>query len=424
MLDIRRIRENLDDIKKAMDRRGEKEFNLDIVVELDDKRRELLKEVEVMKNEMNVESKKIPQLIKEGKDVTEDKARLKELSDKIKELDEKVRTVSNEIEYNLMRIPNVPNPEVPQGTTDEDNVEIRTWGEPTKFNFEEKAHWDIGTKLGILDFETAGKITGSRFTLYKGLGARLERALINFFLNTHTEEHGYTEVLPPFMANRASFIGTGQLPKFEEDMFAVKGTNYYLIPTAEVPVTNLHRGDVLSADQLPIKYCAYTACFRAEAGSAGRDTRGLIRQHQFNKVELVKFAHPDHSFEELESLRKDAEGILQKLNLPYRVLSICTKDIGFPHAKQYDLEVWAAGQQRWLEVSSCSCFTDFQARRAGIRFKPADGGKARFVHTLNGSGLAIPRVLAAILENNIRDDGKVEVPEVLRKWYGKETLGA
>ena len=287
MLDIKRIRENLEDIKKAMDRRGEKEFDLDAVVALDDKRRELLKEVEVMKNELNVESKKIPQLIKEGKDVDAAKAQLKELSDKIKAIDEQVRTVEGEMEYNLMRIPNVPHPDVPQGTTDEDNVEIRQWGETPKFDFEGKAHWDIGTGLGILDFETAGKITGSRFTLYKGLGARLERAIINFFLNTHTEEHGYTEVLPPFMANRTSFIGTGQLPKFEEDMFKIEGMEYFLIPTAEVPVTNIHRDEILTADQLPIKYCAYTPCFRSEAGSAGRDTRGLVRQHQFNKVELV-----------------------------------------------------------------------------------------------------------------------------------------
>ena len=332
MLDIKRIRENLEDIKKAMDRRGEKEFDLDAVVALDDKRRELLKEVEVMKNELNVESKKIPQLIKEGKDVDAAKAQLKELSDKIKAIDEQVRTVEGEMEYNLMRIPNVPHPDVPQGTTDEDNVEIRQWGETPKFDFEGKAHWDIGTGLGILDFETAGKITGSRFTLYKGLGARLERAIINFFLNTHTEEHGYTEVLPPFMANRTSFIGTGQLPKFEEDMFKIEGMEYFLIPTAEVPVTNIHRDEILTADQLPIKYCAYTPCFRSEAGSAGRDTRGLVRQHQFNKVELVKFCDPQNSYEELEKLTNDAERMLQLLGLPYRVVRICTGDLGFTAA--------------------------------------------------------------------------------------------
>ena len=410
MLDIRRIRENLEDIKKAMDRRGEKEFNLDIVVELDDKRRDLLKEVEVMKNQINVESKKIPQLIKEGKDVEAAKAELKVLSDKIKELDEKVRTVSNEIEYNLMRIPNVPNPNVPQGTTDEDNVEIRTWGEPTKFNFEQKAHWDIGTGLGILDFETAGKITGSRFTLYKGLGARLERALINFFLNTHTEEHGYTEVLPPFMANRASFIGTGQLPKFEEDMFKVEDVDYFLIPTAEVPVTNIHRDEILTVDQLPIKYCAYTPCFRSEAGSAGRDTRGLVRQHQFNKVELVKFVAPENSYDELEKLTNDAERMLQLLGLPYRVVKICTGDLGFTAAFKYDLEVWMPN------------FEDFQARRAGIRFKRDKKSKAEYVHTLNGSGLAVGRCLAAILENYQQEDGTVVIPEALRPYMGVDVI--
>ena len=288
MLDIKRIRESLEDIKKAMNRRGEKEFNLDEVVELDDKRKELLKEVEVLKNKMNVESKKIPQLIKEGKDITEDKANLKKLSDEIKSLDEKIKIVNDELEYKLLRIPNVPNKEVPQGETDEDNVEVRTWGEPTKFNFNPKAHWDLGTDLGILDFETAAKITGSRFTLYKGLGARLERALINFFLDTNIGEQGYTEVIPPFMANKNSFLGTGQLPKFAEDMFKIEGLDYYLIPTSEVPLTNIHANQILSFDELPKNYTAYTPCFRSEAGSAGRDTRGLVRQHQFNKVEMVK----------------------------------------------------------------------------------------------------------------------------------------
>ncbi|MCA9747571.1 MAG: serine--tRNA ligase, partial [Romboutsia sp.] len=351
MLDIKRIRENLEDIKKAMDRRGEKEFDLDAVVALDDKRRELLKEVEVMKNELNVESKKIPQLIKEGKDVDAAKAQLKELSDKIKAIDEQVRTVEGEMEYNLMRIPNVPHPDVPQGTTDEDNVEIRQWGETPKFDFEGKAHWDIGTGLGILDFETAGKITGSRFTLYKGLGARLERAIINFFLNTHTEEHGYTEVLPPFMANRTSFIGTGQLPKFEEDMFKIEGMEYFLIPTAEVPVTNIHRDEILTADQLPIKYCAYTPCFRSEAGSAGRDTRGLVRQHQFNKVEMVKIVHPDKSYDFHEQMLKEATDILEMLELPYRILLLCSGDISFAAAKCYDIETWSPAENKWLEAS-------------------------------------------------------------------------
>ena len=422
MLDIKRIRENLEEIKAAMQVRGEKEFDLDIVVELDNRRRELLQEVEVMKNEFNVESKKIPQLIKEGANVEEAKAKLKELSDKIKGFDEKVREVEADIEYNLMRIPNVPHPNVPQGTTDEDNVEIRTWGEPTKFDFEHKAHWDIGTNLDILDFETGGKITGSRFTLYKGLGARLERALINFFLNTQSDKNGYKEVLPPFMANRASFIGTGQLPKFEEDMFKVEGVDYFLIPTAEVPVTNIHRDEILTADQLPIKYCAYTPCFRSEAGSAGRDTRGLVRQHQFNKVELVKFVKPEDSYEELEKLTNDAEMMLQLLGLPYRVVRICTGDLGFTAAYKYDLEVWMPSYNRYVEISSCSNFEDFQARRAGIRFKRDRKSKAEYVHTLNGSGLAVGRSFAAILENYQQEDGSVVVPEVLRPYMGVDVI--
>ena len=332
MLDIKRIRENLEDIKKAMNRRGEKEFNLDEVVELDDKRKELLKEVEVLKNKMNVESKKIPQLIKEGKDITEDKANLKKLSDEIKSLDEKIKIVNDELEYKLLRIPNVPNKEVPQGETDEDNVEVRTWGEPTKFNFNPKAHWDLGTDLGILDFETAAKITGSRFTLYKGLGARLERALINFFLDTNIGEQGYTEVIPPFMANKNSFLGTGQLPKFAEDMFKIEGLDYYLIPTSEVPLTNIHANQILSFDELPKNYTAYTPCFRSEAGSAGRDTRGLVRQHQFNKVEMVKIVAPEESYNELEKLTHNAEYLLQLLKIPYRVVKICTGDLGFTAA--------------------------------------------------------------------------------------------
>ncbi|MGL4797709.1 MAG: serine--tRNA ligase [Paraclostridium sp.] len=422
MLDIKRIRENLEEIKAAMQVRGEKEFDLDAVVELDDRRRELLQEVEVMKNELNVESKKIPQLIKEGADVVEAKAKLKELSDKIKGFDEKVREVESNIEYKLMRIPNVPHPNVPQGTTDEDNVEIRTWGEPTKFEFEHKAHWDIGTGLDILDFETGGKITGSRFTLYKGLGARLERALINFFLNEQTGRNGYTEVLPPFMANRTSFIGTGQLPKFEEDMFKLEGVDYFLIPTAEVPVTNIHRDEILTVDQLPIKYCAYTPCFRSEAGSAGRDTRGLVRQHQFNKVELVKFVKPEDSYEELEKLTNDAEMMLQMLGLPYRVVRICTGDLGFTAAFKYDLEVWMPSYNRYVEISSCSNFEDFQARRAGVRFKRDRKSKAEYVHTLNGSGLAVGRSFAAILENYQQEDGSVIVPEVLRPYMGVDVI--
>ena len=418
MLDIKRIRENLEDIKKAMEIRGEKEFDLDAVVELDNQRRELLKEVEVLKNEMNVEQKKIPQLMKEGKkeEAEAEKVKLKELSDNIKALDEKVKKVQEELQYRLLRIPNVPNANVPQGDTDEDNVEIRKWGEPRNFDFDSKAHWDLGTDLGILNFETAGKITGSRFTLYKGLGARLERSLVNFFLNTHTEKNGYTEVLPPFMANRSSFIGTGQLPKFEEDMFKIEGLDYFLIPTAEVPVTNIHRDEIVSADQLPIKYCAYTPCFRSEAGSAGRDTRGLVRQHQFNKVELVKFVKPEESYEELETLTANAEKVLQLLGLPYRVIELCTGDIGFSAAKTYDIEVWLPSYNEYKEISSCSNFEDFQARRANIKFRRDAKAKPEFVHTLNGSGLAIGRTVAAIIENYQQADGSIVIPEVLRPY--------
>ena len=424
MLDIKRIRENLEDIKKAMDRRGEKDFELDAVVELDDQRRELLKEVEALKSEMNIEQKKIPQLMKEGKkeEAEAEKVKLKELSEKIKGLDEKVKKVQEELQYRLLRIPNVPNVNVPQGDTDEDNVEIRKWGEPKQFDFDFKAHWDIGTNLGILDFETGAKITGSRFTLYKDKGARLERSLVNFFLNTHTDKNGYTEILPPFMANRDSFVGTGQLPKFAEDMFKIEGLDYFLIPTAEVPVTNIHRDEIVSGDKLPIKYCAYTPCFRSEAGSAGRDTRGLVRQHQFNKVELVKFVKPEESYEELEKLTNDAEMMLQMLGLPYRVVKICTGDLGFTAAFKYDLEVWMPSYNRYVEISSCSNFEDFQARRAGIRFRRDKNSKAEYCHTLNGSGLAVGRTVAAILENYQQADGSVVVPEVLRPYMGMDVI--
>ena len=417
MLDIKRIRNDLDNIKKAMARRGEKDFDLDLVLELDDQRKELLQEVEKMKNEQNIASKEIPNLKKEGKDTTEIMAKLKDLSDEIKVLDEKVKEVEAKMEYNLMRIPNVPNPNVPQGTTDDDNVEVRKWGEPTKFDFESKAHWDIGTDLEILDFETAAKITGSRFTLYKNLGARLERSLINFFLDTHTDA-GYSEVLPPFMANRDSFIGTGQLPKFEEDMFKLEGREYFLVPTAEVPVTNIHRNQIIEGETLPIRYCAYTPCFRSEAGSAGRDTRGLVRQHQFNKVELVHFVKPEDSYETLEKLTRDAEKVLQLLGLPYRVVKICTGDLGFTAAFKYDIEVWMPSYNRYVEISSCSNFEDFQARRAGVRFKRDKKSKAEYVHTLNGSGVAIGRALAAVLENYQQADGSVAIPEVLRGYMG------
>jgi len=419
MLDVKRIRENIDEIKVLMGRRGEGEFDpkdLDEVIELDDKRKEILKKVEVLKNKSNVESKKIPEMMKKGENIDAIKADLKELSDEIKGLDGQLREVEDKLKYRLLRIPNVPNPDVPQGETDEDNVEIRRWGEPTKFDFEHKAHWDIGTDLDILDFERAGKITGSRFTLYKGLGSKLERSIISFFLDYHTENHGYTEVLPPFMANENSFLGTGQLPKFAEDMFKIEGLNYYLVPTAEVPVTNIYAGEILEGDKLPIKHCAYTPCFRSEAGSAGRDTRGLVRQHQFNKVELVKFVKPEDSYDELEKLTNDAEKMLQLLEIPYRVVKICTGDLGFTAAKKYDIEVWMPSYNRYVEISSCSNFEDFQARRANIRFKRDRESKTEFVHTLNGSGLAVGRTLAAILENYQQADGTVAVPEILKPY--------
>ena len=422
MLDIKRIKRDLEEIKPLMAKRGEKDFSFEEVIELDDKRIELLQEVEALKNEQNVDSKLIPQYKKEGKNTDELMARLKELSEQIKNLDDKVKEVEEDLFQKLLRIPNVPHPDVPTEDTDEDNLEVRKWGEPTAFDFEAKAHWDIGTDLNILDFEATGKITGSRFTLYKDLGARLERSLINFFLNTHTAEHGYTEVLPPFIANRTSFIGTGQLPKFEEDMFKLEGFEYFLVPTAEVPVTNIHQNEIMNGDDLTTKYCAYTPCFRAEAGSAGRDTRGLIRQHQFNKVELVKFTKPEDSYKELETLTADAEKVLQLLGLPYRVVRICSGDLGFTAAYKYDLEVWMPSYNRYVEISSCSNFEDFQARRANIRFKRDKASKPEFVHTLNGSGVAIGRALAAILENYQQADGTVVVPEVLRPYMGTDKI--
>lgn len=421
MLDIRRIRNDLAEIKRLMSKRGEADFDLDKAIELDDKRRELLQEVEALKSESNTSSKLIPVYKKEGKDTKELMDKLKDLSDKIKALDVKVKEVEGELKDLLLGIPNVPHEDVPQGETDDDNVEAWKFMEPTEFDFEPKAHWEVGTNLDILDFEAAAKITGSRFTLYKDLGARLERSIINFFLNTHAD-NGYTEMLPPFIANRASFVGTGQLPKFEEDMFKLEGLDYFLIPTAEVPVTNIHRDEILTSDALPIKYTAYTPCFRSEAGSAGRDTRGLIRQHQFNKVELVKFVLPEESYNELEGLVKDAESVLKALKLPYRVVKICSGDLGFTAAFKYDIEVWMPSYNRYVEISSCSNFEDFQARRAGIRFKRDKKSKAEFVHTLNGSGVAIGRTVAAILENYQQADGSVVVPEVLRPYMGVDLI--
>lgn len=420
MLDIKWIRSNPEEVKAGLAKRNAT-YDIDAVLALDDKRKAIIAEVEEMKAQQNRESKLVPQYKREGKDCAPIFAEMKKLGDQIKVLDEQQKQVEEELRMMLLTIPNVPSDRVPAGKDDSENQEMRKWGEPRKFEWEPKAHWDIGKDLDILDPETAAKVTGSRFHFYKGLGARLERSVINFYLNTHTQ-HGYTEVFPPFMVNRASMTGTGQLPKFEEDAFKVTGTDYFLIPTAEVPVTNMHRDEILDASQLPIKYCAYSACFRGEGGSAGRDQRGLIRQHQFNKVELVKFANPETSYDELESLTNDAERVLQLLGLPYRVVRLCGGDLGFSSAMTYDVEVWMPSYNRYVEISSCSNFEDYQARRANIKFKEGPKGKAQYVHTLNGSGVAIGRTVAAILENYQNDDGSVTVPEVLRPYMGCDII--
>ncbi len=422
MLDIKRIREDFDGVKAAVERRGNGDFGLTEVRDLDVRRRELLAEVEQMKNRQKTSSKQIPVLKKEGKDTTELMAEMKKLSDDIKALDSQVAEVEEKLRNTLLGIPNTPYKEVQEGADDSDNEELRRWGEPSDPGFEQKAHWDIGEALDILDFERAAKIAGTRFTVYKGLGARLERAVINFMLNLHTEEHGYTEILPPFMVNRMAMTGTGQLPKFEEDMFYIPQKDFFLVPTAEVPVTNLLDNEILSAEDLPIYYTAYTPCFRAEAGSAGRDTRGLIRQHQFNKVEMVKFTTPETSYDELESLTANAEEVLQKLNIPYRVVRLSTGDLGFSSAMTYDVEVWMPSYGRYVEISSCSNFESFQARRANIRFRPEEKAKPEFVHTLNGSGLAVGRTVAAILENYQQADGSVVIPEALVPYMGVEKI--
>ena len=421
MLDIKILRTEPERVKAALKSRNS-EIDVDAIIKLDEERRSVLFKVEQLKSKQNEESKKIPQLKKEGKDVSGIFEEMKKLSDEIKSLDAEVREYDEKVQMAMLTIPNIPDESVPVGASDEDNVEIRKHLEPRKFDFEPKAHWDIGEGLDILDFERGAKISGARFTVYKGLGARLERAVIQFFLNTHTEESGYTEIFPPYMVNRASMTGTGQLPKFEEDAFKVSNNGYFMIPTAEVPVTNLHRDEILDGSKLPIKYAAYSACFRAEAGSAGRDTRGLIRQHQFNKVELVKFAKPEESFAELESLTNDAEKLLQKLGIAYRVVCLSSGDLGFSSAKTYDIEVWMPSYGRYVEISSCSNFVDYQARRANIKFKNSPKDKAQFVHTLNGSGLAVGRTVAAILENYQNEDGTVTVPEVLRPYMGTDII--
>ena len=418
MLDLKKVCDNIEYVEERLSGRSG-HFPIAEVAQKAKRRKEIIRAGEALKAEKNKVSAESAQMNREGKACDDLIKKMRDEGDKIKALDDELSEVESSLKELMYAIPNLPDESVPLGSDSDDNVEVRRWGEPTKFGFEPKAHWDIGTSLDMLNFEQAGKITGTRFTVYRNWGAKLERAITNLMLDTHAKS-GYTEIFPPFMVNRDSMLGTGQLPKFEEDMFAVKGTNYYLIPTAEVPVTNLHRGDVLSTDQLPIKYCAYTACFRAEAGSAGRDTRGLIRQHQFNKVELVKFAHPDHSFEELESLTNDAEKILQLLKIPYRVVCLCTGDLGFSSTKTYDIEVWLPSYGRFVEISSCSNFVDFQARRANIRFR--ENGKTQFVHTLNGSGLAIGRTTAAVMENYQNADGSITVPEALRPYIGTDII--
>ena len=421
MLDIKLIRENPDLVKAAMKSRNkDMDALVDEVLAIDVQRRELMQITDAMKQEQNSASKQIPQIKKAGGDISEIMARMNEIKEKVKANDAEIAELDKKQKTIMYEFPNVPNSSVPQGKDDSENVEIRRFGEPREFGFEPKAHWDIGADLGILDPETAAKVTGTRFHFYKGLGARLERAIISFFLNTHTE-NGYTEVLPPYLVNRASMTGTGQLPKFEEDAFKTTD-DFFLIPTAEVPVTNMFRDEIIDGSKLPISYCAYSACFRAEAGSAGRDTRGLIRQHQFNKVELVKFVDPETSYYELEKLTNDAERVLQLLGLPHRVVCLSTGDIGFSSAKTYDIEVWMPSYGRYVEISSCSNFEDFQARRAAIRFKKDQKSKAQLVHTLNGSGVAVGRTVAAILENFQNEDGTVTIPEVLVPYMGTDII--
>lgn len=417
MLDIKRIRMDSEGVLRALAKRHGN-FPIEQLLKLDEERRTILVEVEEMKAEQNRVSKEIPRLKKEGKDVAPIFEEMKELAEKVKVLDVRVKEVDDEIKVLLLQIPNTPHETVIEGESDADNVEMRKWGEPRQFDFEPKAHWDLGTELGVLDFDRAVKISGARFSVFRGAGARLERAIVNFMLDLHTENHGYMEMATPYMVNRDSMIGTGQLPKFEEDMFHVPAKDFFLVPTAEVPLTNLLRDEILREEDLPVYFTAYTPCFRAEAGSAGRDTRGLIRNHQFDKVEMVKFAHPDKSYEELETLTANAEEVLKRLGIPYRVVMLSTGDLGFSSAKTYDVEVWMPSYGRYVEISSCSNFEDFQARRANLRFRSTETGKVEYLHTLNGSGLAVGRTFAAILENYQQADGSVIIPEVLKKYMG------
>ena len=423
MLDMKFVRENPELVMEAVKKRN---GNLDLTefLELDKKRREITVQVETLKSERNTASQEIGKLKKAGQDATEQMAAVRALGDKIAEDDKELKEIEIRLKEILLTIPNIPADDVPVGADDSANPVVRTWGEPGKFEFEPKAHWDIGEGLNIIDFERGVKVSGARYIFYRGLGARLERAVISFFLDLHTEKHSYTEMFPPFIVNGASMQGTGQLPKFADDMFKLENGDMYLIPTAEVPVTNYHRDEILTAAELPIRYTAYSGCFRAEAGAAGRDTRGLIRMHQFNKVELVKFTKPEESWDELEKLTLDAEEVLQLLGLPYRVVRLCTGDLGFSSATTYDLEVWLPAANCYREISSCSNFLDFQARRANIRFRRDAKAKPEFVHTLNGSGVAVGRTVAAILENYQQADGSVIVPEVLRKYMGCDVIKA
>lgn len=418
MLDVKWLRNEYEQVEKALNNRRASLDLISAFPELDVKRRDLLVETDTLKNRRNTVSQEVAKLKKSGGDAEALIVEMREVGDRIKELDEEIRVVEAQVEELMLSVPNLPHETVPVGASEEDNVEIRRHGEQTVLGFEPKAHWDLAQELGILDFERAGKVTGSRFTFYRGLGARLERALISFMMDLHSDQHGYEEVLPPYLVNRDSLIGTGQLPKFEEDLFKISDSDYFLIPTAEVPVTNLYREEILSVDELPKYFVAYSSCFRSEAGAAGRDTRGLIRQHQFNKVELIKLAKPEESYDELEKMTANAEKVLQLLGLPYRVLALCTGDMGFTAAKTYDLEVWLPSAGTYREISSCSNVEDFQARRAGIRFRRDAKSKPEFVHTLNGSGLAVGRTFAAILENYQQEDGTIIVPEVLRPYMG------
>jgi len=420
MHDLAYFRANLDEIARRLATRG---FALDVkqCQDLDARRRSAITEAEQLKAKRNAESAEIAKLRKQGVDTAEHQQKVREIGTRISELDEQVKALDEEFRQMLAGIPNVPHDSVPEGSGEADNAEVRRWGQAREFDFEPKAHWDLGPELGVLDFERAAKITGARFAVYWGLGARLERALFNFMLDVHTREHGYTEVFPPFMINSASLFGTGQLPKFAEDLFKCENYDLWLAPTAEVPVTNLYREETIDADRLPVRLCAFTSCFRSEAGSYGKDVRGIIRQHQFQKVELVKFTRPEQSYDELEALTRDSEDILQRLGLPYRTVALCTGDLGFSSAKTYDIEVWLPGVSTFREISSCSNFEGFQARRASIRAK-AGKGKTEFVHTLNGSGLAVGRTWVAVVENYQQKDGSVIIPEALRPYMNAERI--